>query len=132
MHSKINPLPNIGDTLWFSPKSMGPYWPKDRPCVVIGVSELKHEVLVAFGTSKKTNKLYPSEFLISRTDGDEVFDVSGLSHDTKFDVAKSIILPFTTEFFGRAPRKNNVPSPKMGSIHIKYYNAMREAKKNSE
>ncbi|MEH1300993.1 hypothetical protein V7I42_08320 [Raoultella ornithinolytica] len=127
MHSKIK-LPNPGDIVWF----LHPDDSKMRPGVVLGVSKRKHEVIVAFGTSQKTHKLYPSEFLIAKTDGDEAFGLSGLSYDTKFDLARTCILPFTTEFFAKAPRKNNVPPPKMGSVHIMYNNAMRRAKKNSK
>ncbi|WP_354690913.1 hypothetical protein [Phytobacter sp. RSE-02] len=126
MHSKIK-LPNPGDIVWFR----HPDDSKKRPGVVLGVSKLKHEVIVAFGTSQKTHKLYPSEFLIAETDGAEAFALSGLSHDTKFDLARTCILPFTTEFFAKAPKKNNIPFPKMGSVHIMYYNAMSKAKAKS-
>ena len=133
MHSKIKPLPKTGDIVWFQPsEEWGGDTPKMRPGVVLGVSKLKHEIIVAFGTSQKTHKLYPSEFLIQKADGDDVFGLSGLSYDTKFDLARTSILPFTTEFFSKATRKNNVPYPKLGSVHIAYYNAMLKAKNNSK
>ncbi|HEJ7512073.1 TPA: hypothetical protein SMG93_002640 [Klebsiella oxytoca] len=130
MFSIIKILPNLGDIVWlYPPEKIGI---KPRPGLIVGVSKNKHEVIVAFGTSQKTNKLYPSEFLISKEDGDDVFGLSGLSYDTKFDLARTCTLPFTTEFFGKAPRKHNIPHPKLGSIHIKYYPAMFKAKEHSK
>lgn len=131
MSSKIRCLPKKGDVIWcYFPEKMGCDRPKPRPVIVIGVSEAKHEVMVIFGTSQKTHKLYPSEFLISKSDGLEPFELSGLSYDTKFDFSNTLILPFTFEHFGRAPRKNNTPSPKLGSVHIMYYSDMYKAKQN--
>ncbi|EPR9730551.1 type II toxin-antitoxin system PemK/MazF family toxin [Enterobacter bugandensis] len=131
MSLKISHLPIKGDIIWcYFPERMGKMRPKPRPVIVIGVSEKKHEVMVIFGTSQKTNKLYPSEFLIAKSDGIEPFELSGLSHDTKFDFSKASILPFTTEFFGKAPRKNNIPYPKLGSVHIMYYASMHKANNN--
>ncbi|QHP58562.1 type II toxin-antitoxin system PemK/MazF family toxin [Pectobacterium carotovorum] len=132
MFSIIPQLPNIGDILWcYFPEVMGSLRPKPRPVIVIGVSKDKHLVYVAFGTSKKTDKLYPTEFLIANSDGEEAFNLSGLSYDTKFDFAKKSILPFTTQFFSKAPRKSNIPSPKLGSLHIMYSDRVRIAKKTA-
>lgn len=132
MFLKIKQLPQKGDLVWcFFPEIMGSDRPKPRPAVVTGVSQVKHEVVVIFGTSQKTEKLYPSEFIISKSDGIEPFALSGLSYDTKFDFSKVAILPFTTEFFAKAPKKNNIPFPKLGSIHIMYYASMSKAKQST-
>ncbi|WP_210532353.1 type II toxin-antitoxin system PemK/MazF family toxin [Pantoea ananatis] len=133
MALKIDVLPKVGDILWcFFPITMGSYRPKARPAIVTGVSQTKHEVIVVFGTSQKTDKIYESEFLISKLDGTDPFTLSGLSYDTKFDFNRESILPFTTEFFARAPKKNNIPFPKLGSVHIMYFTAMKNAKKTSQ
>lgn len=130
MYVTIEKLPCLGDIVWcFFPETMENLTPKPRPAIVIGMSKSRHQIVVAFGTSKKTDKLYPSEFLIAKADGDEPFAMSGLSYDTKFDLSRKMILPFTTEFFSKAPKKNNVPFPKLGSVHIMYYAALNKAKK---
>ncbi|MFJ5356486.1 hypothetical protein [Pectobacterium sp. CHL-2024] len=129
MYVRIEKLPFLGDIVWcFFPETMGNLTPKPRPAIVTGISKSNHEILVAFGTSKKTDKLYPGEFLIARADGEELFAMSGLSYDTKFDLSRTMILPFTTEFFSKAPKKNNVPFPKLGSVHITYHAAFEKAK----
>ena len=129
MYAKIEHLPCLGDILWcFFPEIMGNLRPKPRPAIVIGVSKSKHQVQVAFGTSRKIDKLYCSEFLIAKSDGEEPFKMSGLSYDTKFDLSKVSILPFNTEYFSKAPRKNNVPFTKLGSVHIMYYSKLSKAK----
>lgn len=58
MHSKIEPLPKTGDIVWLQPsEEWGVDTPKRRPGVVLGVSKLRHEIIVAFGTSQKTQTL---------------------------------------------------------------------------
>lgn len=63
-------LPEPGDFVWCRfprlpgfPDTPGP---KLRPALVIAVSDADHEVMVVYGTSQKTDKIYPTEFLLKR------------------------------------------------------------------
>ncbi len=71
---------------------------------------------VAFGTSQRTNRLYRAEFLIGPDDGD-AFRTAGLSHPTKFDLARSLELPYTAEWFAVAPGAPFGQAPKLGILH---------------
>lgn len=137
MATIAKPFPNLpepGDFVWCKfphlPKFPGVPGPKPRPALVYKVSESTHEVMVVYGTSQKTERLYPTEFVIK--DSDSGFAVSGLAHDTKFDMAVTIELPYDSDWFDLAPIKSGVvtTSPVMGTLHTMYVSAAEQALKN--
>ena len=100
------PLPVPGDLLWcrFPEDLVKTPGPKSRPGLVLAVGELdgKLAVTIAFGTSQKTPRLYPGEFLIDPADG-PAFGAAGLSYPTKFNLLKTVDLFYTEEWFEVAP-----------------------------
>ncbi|EKJ7348255.1 TPA: hypothetical protein ACF6WF_004994 [Klebsiella pneumoniae] len=124
-------LPEPGDFVWCRFPHLPGFpdvpGPKLRPGLVIAVSDADHEVMVVYGTSQKTDKIYPTEFLLKTTDAG--FAVSGLAHDTKFDMAVRIELPYDSDWFDLAPIKNGVAttSPVMGTLHTTYMAAVKQA-----
>lgn len=92
----------------------------------MAVSDADHAVQVAYGTSKKTDKLYPGEIVLDPADAG--FPESGLAGRTKFDLATVIQLFFDSDWFSTnqsvyAP----VPLPKIGSLHASYMQAAKQA-----
>ena len=73
-------------------------------------------VHVAYGTSRKTDELYPGEFLISPEDG-QAFVASGLSLSTKFDLGKSVDLPYNETWFSVPSNARHGQTPKIGVLH---------------
>ena len=114
------PQPRPGDIVWCRfPQDLTPRpGPKPRPALVLAVGEIKGAtaVEVAFGTSQKTNRLYSAEFLLGPDDGD-AFRTAGLSYPTKFDLGKSLQLPYRAEWFAVAPGAPFGQNPKLGLLH---------------
>lgn len=82
---------------------------KLRPALVLANDPKNHAVIVAYGTTN-TKKCYLGEFLILKSDPD--FAVTGLEHDTKFDMANTVQRFYTDEWFARAPaHKTRIPQP---------------------
>lgn len=120
MPTNFHPLPATGDILWSHfPQSVGTPGPKPRPVLVVAVSILDHVVEVIYGTSKKTTRIYPSEFVLDPSDIG--FKISGLSYRTKFDFRQKVKLPFDSDWFSQAPNVVNSPLPKLGTLHSCYY-----------
>ncbi|HCM64366.1 MAG TPA: hypothetical protein DIT05_17740 [Morganella sp. (in: Bacteria)] len=122
------PLPEPGDIVWcYFPQMPEKLGPKPRPALVIKVAEEDKAVMVVYGTSQKINRIFPSEFIL-RT-GDSGFRLSGLAHDTKFDMGTKLKLPYTSEWFELAPIKSGQPttSPVMGTLHPVYLPALKKA-----
>lgn len=117
---QFHPLPAPGDIVWCRfPQALGLPGPKSRPALVVRVARARHEVAVVYGTSQKTRRLYPTEFVLDPADAG--FVVSGLSHRTKFDLAVLVQLPFNTQWFAPAPGSvPQSPLPKMGVLHPSY------------
>lgn len=111
--------PSTGDIVWcLFPESLGKPGPKPRPALVIEVGkDYKHDVIVTvvYGTTKKLDRLYPSEFKIEKKDG-RSFTLSGLAYDTKFDFNHRIKLPFCSTWFGKAPGQISVKEPRLGVL----------------
>lgn len=81
---------------------------------------------MCFGTSKKTEMIYPGEFVISKSDTG--FPVSGLSFTTKFDMNRRVQLPFDDNWFKAAPGPTpSTPAPRIGSLHPSYVSLARKA-----
>jgi hypothetical protein len=111
--------PINGDIVWcLFPESLGTPGPKPRPALVIEVGEGdKHKpiVTVIYGTTKKLNRIYPSEFAIEKADGAS-FNLSGLAADTKFDFNHRVKLPYCSTWFGSAPGQPFVNHPRLGVL----------------
>ncbi len=122
MSNCFSPMPKKGDILWCKfPMKIGV---KMRPALVLHVEGVV--VVVAYGTSQKTNILYPTEFLIKEQDPG--FDLSGLSYSTKFDLENWVELEFNSDWFGESPNdKKNIPEPKMGVVHPSYVPEIEKA-----
>ena len=126
------PAPALGDiVLCRFPQSVGVPGPKIRPALVIGVALQAHAVRVAYGTSKKLDRLYPTEFCIEQHSPGYI--ASGLSFPTKFDLARQVKLPFTTEWFAAVNRiPPPKPPPKLGVLHAAHFKDAQRAAIESE
>lgn len=124
---RFAPLPAPGDFVWCRfPETLGVPGPKNRPALVIGVADDDHRVRVCYGTTKKTDTLYPGEFVIDPDD--DGFALSGLAARTKFDLGNCVDLPFNSRWFVRHESLAvQVPLPKMGTLHSCYTLAIQEA-----
>ena len=117
---RLWPAPNPGDIVWCHfPQVPGTPGPKPRPALVVAVDDSNKKnvrVEVAYGTSQKTNRLYPGEFLISKLDNLDAYKLAGLSYDTKFDLNRTFQLPYNSDWFGVAPTPLG-QNPRLGTLH---------------
>ena len=129
MTTQFNPLPSPGDFVWCHfPQIPGEPGPKPRPALVVAVFDNDHAIQVAYGTSKKTDSIYPGEFLMAPSDPG--FRDSGLAAATKFDLGHCHNLPFDSYWF--APNQSvyaSIPLPKMGTLHASFMKTVAEALK---
>jgi hypothetical protein len=72
-------------------------------------------IIVLYGTTKKLDRLYPSEFRIEKKDG-RSFMLSGLANDTKFDFNHRIRLSFCSAWFGKASRQFSANEARLGVL----------------
>lgn len=72
---------------------------------------------VAYGTSQKTNRLYSGEFRITQGEHPAAYASAGLSYDTKFDLSKSLDLPYNDDYFSVPPHAPHGQIPKLGTLH---------------
>jgi len=112
--------PKPGDIVWCrfpQEKSLQPA-PKARPALVLRVGEIDRHpaVAIAYGTSQKLKQLFPGEFAISPADG-AAYTASGLSYPTKFNLARSVELPFNDRWFAVPPGAPFGQQPKLGVLH---------------
>ena len=123
MTNQFHPLPAPGDIVWCNfpqMEDLGQPGPKPRPALIVSVAPVGHAVEVAYGTTQRTDKLFPGEFLIAANDPG--FSDSGLDKDTKFDLARTVKLTFDSNWFAPAPGPYALtPSPKMGILHASLY-----------
>jgi len=114
------PLPALGDIVYCRfPEGLGEPGPKPRPALVIGIAELDDKtkaVVVAYGTSQKTDHLRSGEFLISPADSD-AYRAAGLGFSTKFDLKLRVTVPYTDEWFRVPPVPAFGQTPKLGILH---------------
>ena len=73
-------------------------------------------VLVAYGTSQKTDQLRSGEFLIADREA-AAFQLAGLSYATKFSFHNTVELPYSSEWFKVPPGAPNDQTPKLGVLH---------------
>ncbi|MBO3274152.1 type II toxin-antitoxin system PemK/MazF family toxin [Pseudomonas schmalbachii] len=127
MTTKFQPLPAPGDIVWCQfPEIIGKPGPKSRPALVTAISASDHAVEVVYGTSQKTNRIYPGEFVIDPADPG--FSVSGLAARTKFDFNQRYKLPFDSDWFAIAPGySGQLPVPKLGVLHPSYMPVAKKA-----
>lgn len=128
----FHPLPEPGDIVWTcfpQVEDLGHPGPKPRPALVLSVYEAEHAIKVAYGTSQRTDRLYPGEFAVKPGEGG--FAASGLQTATKFDLARTVKLYFDSNWFSAAPGVHiNSPLPKIGSLHASYMRAAGAAYKH--
>ncbi len=105
-------LPRPGDVVWcrFPFRDMpGHPGPKPRPAIVRAVfldrRRSRSSVEVAFGASKKTGRLYRGAFSIASPSG---MRAAGFEAPTKFDLARTVWLPWTREFFTSKPGRTRL------------------------
>ncbi|WPO98183.1 type II toxin-antitoxin system PemK/MazF family toxin [Pseudomonas sp. HR96] len=123
----FTPLPAPGDIVWCKfPERLGTPGPKSRPGLVIGVFDEERKVRVCYGTSQKTDRIYPGEFVLDPDD--DGFPLSGLGARTKFDLNHTFDLAFDTDWFAmHSSLVPAIPLPKMGSLHSSYMQAIKKA-----
>ena len=106
---------------------LGQPGPKPRPAIVRAVFINPHtsraSIEVAFGTSKKINKLHRGEFLVGSPSG---MTSAGLDLPTKFDLGRIIRLPWARQYFSVKPGTTRLV---MGSLHPTDVLALRQAAK---
>lgn len=102
--------------------------PKPRPAIVrmvfINTQTSRASIEVAFGTSKKTDKLYRGEILVASPSG---MDNAGLDLPTKFDIGRTARLPWAHKFFSIKPGHTRLV---IGSLHPTDVLALRKAAKD--
>ncbi len=113
--------PEPGDILWcrFPERPRGTSGPKPRPALVLEVVERSNgvEVTVAYGTSRKLDRLRQGEFSIQKALDPAAYALAGLSYDTKFDLGSTVCVPWNEAFFAVAPGSRLGHTPKLGSLH---------------
>ena len=113
-------LPDVGDIVWcwFPHERFVKPGPKPRPALVVDVGALRGAPAaeVIYGTSQKLATLYPGEFAIVPADGG-AYALSGLSYPTKFNILRSVFLPYNDVWFAPAPGVPYGQTPKLGVLH---------------
>lgn len=113
------PPPQPGDIVWCRmPDEIGAPPSKARPALVIATGEIEGEAAarVAYGTSQKVDRLHSGEFAIRQNDGD-AYLAAGLSVPTKFNLKRSVELPYNDVWFAVAPGAPFGQTPKLGLLH---------------
>ncbi|MBT9588179.1 hypothetical protein IV102_32880 [bacterium] len=70
------------------------------------------KVLVAFGTSQRTDKLQLEEFVLDQKRHADAFQAAGLAYTTKFDLSRLVALDYTEEWF----TTRGTTTPVLGTI----------------
>ncbi len=114
------PEPIAGDIAWCHfPDSVHPK-PKPRPGLILATKENDDGrifVCIAYGTSQKTDRLYRGEFRIVKVENPIAYAIAGLSYDTKFDLGRTLELPFNETYFSVPPHAPHGQVPKLGTLH---------------
>jgi hypothetical protein len=112
--------PQVGDIVWcrFPQSPIPGPGPKSRPALVLRVGEANRRpvALVAYGTSRKIDRIYKGEFTILPSDGD-AYVASGLSYPTKFDLGVTFELDYNDIWFDVPPIAPHGQTPKLGVLH---------------
>jgi hypothetical protein len=128
---RIWPAPDVGQIVWCRFPDLSALRPgrKPRPALILRVFDDEapiYRVLVAYGTSQRTDRLYTGEFRLVPADG-EAYRLAGLSHPTKFNLADHVELPFTDTWFAPAPGAPHGQNPKLGVLHSSIYRRVEAA-----
>jgi hypothetical protein len=128
--ARFFPLPDAGDIVWcrFPHRGFAVPGPKPRPALVVDVGQLRGEpaIEVIYGTSQKLDRLHPGEFAITLEDGHRYL-AAGLDRPTKFDMRRSVFLPYSDEWFAVAPGARYGQTPKLGLLHPSLMRRAKEA-----
>lgn len=123
--------PEPGDIVWcrLPERSRDKPGPKPRPALVLDVTQRDDgiELTVAYGTSRKLDRLAAGEFAIRQGDHPAAFELAGLSFDTTFDPRHTIALPWSGEFFDVPPMPRHGQKPKLGTLHATMVRAVEAA-----
>ena len=116
------PSPQVGDIVWcrFPEDASIHPGPKPRPANVLSVMDESKpvRVRVVYGTSQKITPLGKGAMVIKKEQV-AAFKQAGLSHTTKFDFNKVLIVPYTTAWFDLAPLGEGLTAatPQLGTLH---------------
>ena len=112
--------PSPGDIVWcrFPQRELPGPGPKTRPALVTAVGQAggRPTAFVAYGTSRKLDRLFTGEFVIASTE-QPAFDAAGLTSSTKFDLARIFELDYNEIWFAVAPGAPHGQTPKLGILH---------------
>lgn len=113
--------PEAGEIVWCHfPENKGiEPGPKPRPALIVKVFDDRAShfiVLVAYGTSQKTDQLRSGEFLVADCEV-AAYQLAGLSYSTKFSFHGTAELPYSSEWFKVPPGAPNGQTPKLGVLH---------------
>jgi hypothetical protein len=113
--------PLAGDIVWsyFPDELQKRPAEKPRPALILSVYDddaPQFGVFVAYGTSQRVRQLYGGESSITVADGD-AYKAAGLSYDTKFNLRRSLDLPFNDEYFAVPPGAPYGQRPKLSVLH---------------
>jgi hypothetical protein len=124
------PEPTAGDIVWCHfPDNIDPR-PKPRPALVLTVYDDEAPqfiVQVAYGTSQKTDRLFPGEFLIAQSKNPAAYAAAHLSFDTKFNVKQALDLPYSSQWFSVPPAAPHGQRPVLGTLHPSMVRAAQAA-----
>ena len=114
------PEPTAGDIAWCHfPDNIHPK-PKPRPGLITSTKEDDDGrifVSVAYGTSKKTDRIYSGEVRITKGEQPSGYYSAGPSDDTKFNLSNTLRLPFNDDYFSVPPHAPHGQIPKLGTLH---------------
>lgn len=125
------PPPDAGQIVWCRFPEISALKPgrKARPALILRVFDDEapaYRVLVAYGTSKRTDKLHSGEFRLAPSDG-EAYRLAGLSYTTKFNLREHVELPYTDTWFEPPPGSPHGQTPKLGVLHSSVYRRVEAA-----
>lgn len=116
-HERLDPLDVVycrfPDEGWPDPA------PNPRPALVLNVNDesVPQRVEVAYGTSQRTRNKYAGEFELAPRDG-AVFRRSGLTVETKFDLGRTVWLPYNDRWFTPPPAVRRAATPRLGTLDL--------------
>lgn len=125
------PAPEAGDIVWCHFPVLTSLEPglKPRPALVVKVFDdalAQCVVLVAYGTSQKTDQLRSGEFLIADHQS-AAYALAGLSYSTKFSFHNTVELPYHDGWFKVPPSAPHGQTPKLGILHPSMMSRVRAA-----